>query len=308
MAEFAQGWMRSGLVQGTTVRRCAAVPATRSRIRLPAPAKINLHLEVLGRRPDGFHALETVFQTIELADDLEIAIEPGEGVRLACSDPTIPADASNLVWRAAAAVQARRPGLGLVAIALDKRIPHGAGLGGGSSDAASTLLALNHLLEEPLAMDELAEIALALGSDVPFFLVGGTAHATGRGEELTALPELPRTPVTVLMPAAMLPTPAVFRAMTDAERGPRTPRGAAWAAWAASATPEELLHNRLTGAASRLCPEVAELLAWLGARGVPHLLSGSGAACFALAHVDPPPGVRAFRTATGPGAASALGG
>lgn len=295
----------SGLVQWTTARRSSAVPATRSPIRLPAPAKINLHLEILGRRPDGFHALETVFQTLELADILEVGVEPGEGVRLACSDPTIPADASNLVWKAAVAVQARRPGLGRVVIALDKRIPHGAGLGGGSSDAASTLLALNRLLEEPLTGAELAEIALVLGSDVPFFLVGGTAHATGRGEELTALPPLPRTPVTVLMPAAMLPTPTVFRALTDAERGPRAPRGAAWAA---AAVPVQLLHNRLTGPAARLCPQVAELLAWLGARGVPHLLSGSGAACFALADIDPPPGVRAFRTASGPGAASALGG
>ena len=297
--------IRSGLVQWTTARRSAAVPATRSPIRLPAPAKINLHLEILGRRPDGFHALETVFQTLELADDLEIGVEPGEGVRLTCSDPTIPADASNLAWKAAAAVQARRPELGRVAIALDKRIPHGAGLGGGSSDAASVLLALNRLLERPLAGPELAAIAVGLGSDVPFFLLGGTAHATGRGEELTALPALPRTPVTVLMPAAMLPTPTVFRALTDAERGPRAPRGAAWAA---AASPAELLHNRLTGPAARLCPEVAELLAWLASHGVPHLLSGSGAACFALADVDPPPGVRAFHTATGPGAAGALGG
>lgn len=275
-------------------------------MRIPAPAKINLHLDVLGRRADGFHALETVFQTLALADELEVEFVPGGvGITLACSDPTIPADATNLAWRAAAAVLAQRPGCGGVALRLAKHIPHGAGLGGGSSDAASVLLALNHQLAEPLTSGELAAIALQLGSDVPFFLDGGTAHATGRGEELTALPPLPPTPVTILMPAARLPTPAVFRELTDAERGPRPARGVAWAV-GASRTPEALLHNRLTTAAVRLCPAVGELLTWLGTQGVPHLMSGSGAACFALGHLDPPPGVTAWRTVTGPGAGTGL--
>ena len=273
-------------------------------MRIPAPAKINLFLEVLGRRADGFHDLESVFQTLALADELEITVGPGsgaaqQGIALTCSDPTIPADASNLVWRAAAAFQARRPAIGRVTIALTKRVPHGAGLGGGSSDAASTLLALNHLSTEPLPAAELAAIALQLGSDVPFFLLGGTAYATGRGEELTALLPLPVLPVTVLMPTAQLPTPAVFRAFTEAERGPRPRRGLAWAAGCA---PHELLFNRFTGPATRLCPEVVALLAWLATQGVPHLLSGSGAACFALGELEPPAGVTAFRTTTGPGA------
>jgi 4-diphosphocytidyl-2-C-methyl-D-erythritol kinase len=275
-------------------------------MRILAPAKINLHLEVLGLRADGFHALETVFQTLALADELDVSIVPGSGIRLACSTPSLPSDARNLAWRAAAAVQVRRPNCGRIELVLTKRIPHGAGLGGGSSDAASVLLALNRQLLDPLTDPELAEIALELGSDVPFFLLGGTAHATGRGEILTRLPALPPTPVTVLMPAVSLPTPAVFQALTAEERGPRQAHGAPWAA---AQTPIDLLHNRLTGAAERLAPAVSELLIWLARMGVPHLMSGSGAACFALAELADapfPPGVTVYRTTTGPGAAESM--
>jgi 4-diphosphocytidyl-2-C-methyl-D-erythritol kinase len=272
-------------------------------MRVLAPAKINLHLEVLGRREDGFHELETIFQTLTLADELTVELLPGApGIRLRCSDPTIPGDASNLAWRAAAAVLARRPQAGGVSITLEKRIPHGAGLGGGSSDAASVLLALNAQLPQPLQTVELAAIALDLGSDVPFFLTGSTAYATGRGEVLSPLPTLPATPVTVLMPDAYLPTPSVFKALTAEERGPRPGRGLAWARAQPAAA---LLHNRLTPAATRLCPPLGELLAWLATQDVPHLMSGSGAACFALAHLAPPPGVRAWQTMTGPGAGCA---
>lgn len=258
-----------------------------------APAKLNLHLEVLGLRPDGFHELETVFQTLELADRLELDLEPGAGVELVCDDPLLPGDRRNLAWRAATALLARCPA-GRVRLRLAKRVPLGAGLGGGSSDAAAVLRGLNPLLPEPLPAAELAALALELGSDVPFFLVGGTAHALGRGEILTALPDLPRHPVTLFMPeGAHCSTPAVFRALDSAERGPRQARGAAWAA---TTRVEDLLHNRLVNAAQRVCPAVAELLAWLARQGVPYLMTGSGAVCFALAHLDPPPGVRAWRT------------
>lgn len=264
-------------------------------LTLAAPAKINLYLEVLGRRADGFHELETVFQTLGLADTLRMERHAGaDGVSLTCSDPALPCDAGNLAWRAAAAYVARRPGFGHVAITLDKRIPHGAGLGGGSSDAAAVLRACRYLDETPLTDATLAALALDLGSDVPVFLLGGTAHATGRGEVLTALPDRAGPVVTVLMPDAMLPTPNVFRALTEAERGPRPARGSAWAEGAALG---DLLANRLTGPARRLCPEAAALLDWLGGQGVPFLLSGSGAACFALGRVaQPPEGVRAFVT------------
>ena len=265
-------------------------------LRIAAPAKLNLHLEVLGRRADGFHALESIFQTIALHDDVELRLHPAPGITLSCDDASLPADGGNLAWRAAAAFLARAPATG-VAIALAKRIPHGAGLGGGSSDAAAVLRGLARLLPGFWSAAELATLAAALGSDVPFFLVGGTAHGTGRGEILSALPDLPAQPVTVLMPAASLATPAVFKAMDDAERGPRVLRGAPW--WQAALARDGVvphLHNRLAPAAQRLCPEVGALLAWLAGQGVPHLMSGSGAACFALAHLAPPSGVRAWHT------------
>ena len=258
-------------------------------LTLAAPAKINLYLEILGRRADGFHALETVFQTIALHDVVMVSVETGAGVTLTCSDASLPCDAGNLAWRAAAAFLARRPGW-RVDIRLDKRIPHGAGLGGGSSDAAAVLRACQRLIGglEPAT---LADLALELGSDVPFFLVGGTAHATGRGEELTALPDAGPQAVTVLMPEAHLPTPSVFKALTESERGPRTVRGAAWAA---AQRPAELLFNRLAAPARRLCPPADATLGWLETQGLPCLLSGSGAACFCLGTVAPPAGVRGF--------------
>lgn len=272
-------------------------------LRIAAPAKLNLHLEVLGRRADGFHALESIFQTIALHDVVELRLRSAPGIALTCDDASLPVDQGNLAWRAAAAFLARTPASG-VAIALAKRIPHGAGLGGGSSDAAAVLRGLTRLLPDLWSADGLAGLAAALGSDVPFFLIGGSAHGTGRGEILTALPDLPAQPVTVLMPDASLATPAVFKAMDDAERGPRDLRGAA--SWQAALKRDGVvphLSNRLTPAARRLCPAVGTLLDWLAVQGVPHLMSGSGAACFALAHLAPPAGVRAWRTAFRPRAA-----
>jgi 4-diphosphocytidyl-2-C-methyl-D-erythritol kinase len=271
------------------------------RITLAAPAKLNLHLEVLARRPDGFHELETVFQALALADEVEVELRPGAaGIALRCDDPGIPAGRANLAWRAAEAFCADGVGDGIgIAIALAKRIPHGAGLGGGSSDAATVLRALARLLPGRRTPADLQALAARLGSDVPFFLRGGLQLGHGRGEVLEPLPDLPPRPVTVLMPEAVtLPTPAVFAALTDDERGPRPPRGGAWfrQALAADGGVVALLHNRLTAPAVRLCPAVGVLLRWLGTRGVPHLMSGSGAACFALGHLDPPPGVRAWRT------------
>ncbi|MBA2479199.1 MAG: 4-(cytidine 5'-diphospho)-2-C-methyl-D-erythritol kinase, partial [Planctomycetes bacterium] len=230
-------------------------------ITLAAPAKINLALEILGRRADGYHAIETVFQTLELCDRVTISLGDGpEPLRLTCSDPTLPAEGGNLAWKAAAAVRARISGFPSIAVDLVKRVPHGAGLGGGSSDAAAVLRGLARLDPRVAALD-LAAIAADLGSDVPFFLVGGSAHATGRGEELTPLPDAPMSAITVLMPAAELPTPAVYRELTDAERGPRPLVGSArWRDRLAAGPVHSLASNRLTAPARRLCPAVAALL------------------------------------------------
>lgn len=162
-------------------------------------AKINWALRITGKRADGFHDLETVFQTISLHD--ELTFTPSDSLSLTCDDPTIPVDESNLVMRAARAVNAAN-----VAIHLRKRIPAGGGLGGGSSNAATTLLELGR--------ERLPEIALSLGSDVPFFLLGGTAYATGRGEVLTPMPPMSGIPLLLALPEERVLTKDAFARIT----------------------------------------------------------------------------------------------
>lgn len=160
------------------------------RLEIWSPAKINLLLNILGRRPDGFHELETLLHPVGLFD--ELTLEPAaHGIVLTCSDPALPADPTNLVWRAAAAFLAAcglRTG---VRIHLEKRIPREAGLGGGSANAAATLRGLNQLFGYPLPAVRLHELAAALGSDVPFFLQDNPALATGRGEQIQPLDPFP---------------------------------------------------------------------------------------------------------------------
>ena len=156
----------------------------------PSPCKVNLLLNILGKRADGFHELETVMHPIGLCDRLSFE-RGGSGIQLTCSDPTLPTDARNLVYRAAAAfLEALPSGEGL-RLHLEKRIPLAAGLGGGSGNAAATLLGLNELFGQPLAPGRLQELAAGLGSDVPFFLQPRPALATGRGEQIEALDWFP---------------------------------------------------------------------------------------------------------------------
>ncbi len=164
-------------------------------------AKINWSLRITGKRAEGFHDLETVFQTISLHD--ELSFRPSDALSLRCDDPTIPTDDTNLVMRAA-----RLLGAPPVAVELRKRIPAGGGLGGGSSNAAATLLALG------ADRSDLPELALSLGSDVPFFLVGGTAYATGRGELLTPLPSRAGIPLLLVLPEERVLTKDAFARIT----------------------------------------------------------------------------------------------
>lgn len=169
-------------------------------IEIPAYAKINWSLRITGKRSDGFHDLETLFQTISLHDT--ITITESDRLSMTCDDPSIPVDESNLVLRAARAL-----GAPPVAIELRKAIPAGGGLGGGSSDAAAVLIALSrHFgIDKPLA-----DLALKLGSDVPFFLTGGTAYATGRGEVLTPMPLVAAVPLLLLIPEERVSTASAF--------------------------------------------------------------------------------------------------
>ncbi len=166
-------------------------------------AKINWSLRITGKRGDGYHDLETLFQTISLHDT--ITITTAGQMSMVCDDPRVPCDETNLAMRAARAI-----GAPPVHIALQKRIPAGGGLGGGSSNAAATLVALDAMFALHTAKQRLHEMALSLGSDVPFFLTGGTAYATGRGEQLTALPAAAPIPLLLVFPEERVSTAEAF--------------------------------------------------------------------------------------------------
>jgi len=152
-------------------------------LRLKSPCKVNLLLNILGKRPDGFHELETIMQPVNFCDDLAFE-RGGQGLQLTCSDPGLPVDSSNLVHRAAVAFLTAAKISDGVKIHLEKRIPMAAGLGGGSGNAATTLRGLNDLFGSPLGTAKLGELAASLGSDINFFLQDKPALANGRGENV----------------------------------------------------------------------------------------------------------------------------
>jgi 4-diphosphocytidyl-2-C-methyl-D-erythritol kinase len=182
-------------------------PPRRARVR--APAKINLGLKVLSRRPDGFHELRTVFQTISLGDILDFEFTAGRRTLIE-STPAIP---DNLIVRAAEALFDKMRRGGALKVHLTKKVPMGGGLGGGSSDAAAVLLALPVLAGCRLPLESLLEIAAGLGSDVPFFLLGGAAVALGRGTELYPLPDTPPRRLLLVTPDVQVSTPEAYRAL-----------------------------------------------------------------------------------------------
>ncbi len=184
-----------------------------------APAKINLSLEILGRRPDGFHDLRSFFMPISLTDTIEC--NSAENFSFTCSDPTIPDDDRNLVVRAAWLFG--KGTLPPVAIHLEKNIPHSAGLGGGSSDAATTLLALNESTATPLPFSELETIAAQLGSDVPFFLHRSAAWCEGRGEIVRPIPTPTDFHILLFKPPFGVPTPWAYQNLAASQPLPGIP-------------------------------------------------------------------------------------
>ncbi len=234
----------------------------------PAPAKINLFLHVVGRRADGYHLLQTVFRFIDLADSLRC--EPrGDGrIVLATPLPGVPA-ATDLTLRAAEALRQATGCAQGATLHVTKRLPMGGGLGGGSSDAATTLLALNRLWRTGLDSAALQRIGLALGADVPVFIHGRSVFAEGIGERFTDV-DLPPAWYLVLVPAIGVPTAEIFR---SAQLRRDTPAIAA-ADWRPG-----FGHNDLEPVACALYPEVARHLDWLRAFGDARM-SGSGACCF----------------------------
>ncbi len=243
---------------------------------VPAPAKLNLFLHVTGRRPDGMHVLQSAFMLIDWHDTLHFELRPGGA--LSRQDLTRPLPADDLVLRAARLLQAAS-GCGHGAhITIEKRVPEQAGMGGGSSDAASCLLALNRLWGLGLTVPSLARIGLQLGADVPFFLGGRNAWAEGIGEELRPL-ALPRARFLVVKPIEGLATAAIFGdPLLKRDSEPAIISGFA-------ANPWGFGHNDLQAVAQSLCPGVTQALDWLASQGLQGRMTGSGSAVFAkIAH------------------------
>ena len=236
----------------------------------PAPAKLNLFLHVVGRRPDGYHLLQTLFRFIDRGDSLRFSPRADSAIVLATPIPGVPAE-SDLTVRAARRLQEATGCRRGATVHLDKQLPMGGGLGGGSSDAATVLLALNHLWELHLPRAQLQEIGLALGADVPIFVFGRNAFAEGVGEELTPV-SLPPAWYVVLEPPVQVPTPAIFGA-PDLRRDTPAIGVADWLPGYG--------HNDLEPVACRLFPAVAEYLAWLKQYAPDAMMTGSGACVFA---------------------------
>jgi 4-diphosphocytidyl-2-C-methyl-D-erythritol kinase len=261
----------------------AGAPVPPDAVRVLAPAKVNLFLEVLGKRPDGYHEIATLMLAIDLADELDFAPADAGELSLTCDDPSLSTGPDNLVMKAADRLRTET-GCSLGArIALRKRIPWAAGLGGGSSDAAATLEGLNELWKLGLSQAALARIGAEIGSDVPFFLNGPAAWCTGRGEVVT--PVLVGRPLDLVLvkPTAGLSTADVYRRLSVPAR---PVDGTAAREALASGDVEGLgkaLFNRLEEPAFELNPAVAEAarrVQGVGAAG--SLMSGSGSALFAL--------------------------
>jgi 4-diphosphocytidyl-2-C-methyl-D-erythritol kinase len=179
-------------------------------ISLKAPAKVNLFLEILGKRDDGYHEIETIMQEIDLADSLQFE-ETQEGVKLECNDKNIPVNQDNLVCKAANLILEECGIKKGVLINLEKNIPVGAGLGGGSSDAATTLKALNSLWKVGLSNEELMEFAAKLGSDIPFFINGKTSLCRGRGELIAPVEVRSRMDYIILFPRVHISTETIYK-------------------------------------------------------------------------------------------------
>ena len=185
-------------------------------LREGAFAKINLTLDVLGKRPDGYHDIQSVMQPISIRDDVEVEVGTAKPWTLSCDKEDVPQDSSNLAWKAAEMFcrAAKRDPEG-VAIRITKRIPTQAGLGGGSADAAAVLRALNRHYDYPFSIYALAELGAEVGSDVPFCTLGGTVLCQGRGERLRKLPDLPETLFVVCKPDFPVSTPELYRRLDE---------------------------------------------------------------------------------------------
>lgn len=248
-------------------------------VTLQTPAKINLSLDITGKRPDGYHTLQSVFQTVGIYDTLTITkTAPGQPMTLTCSDPAVPCDERNLVWKAAVKLLGEKP-CG-IAMHLEKRIPSQAGMGGGSSDCAAALLGIRKLLALPVSDEQLHAIAASLGADCAFFLYGGTVLAGGIGEKLMPYGTLPRYPVVIAKGSEGISTPEAYRRI-DAVTEP-LPQDTHQVLMQLEAGADALFAvcgNHFDAITD--LPEVERIREIIRAHGLNPVLSGSGAAVFA---------------------------
>ncbi len=239
---------------------------------VPAPAKLNLFLHITGRRADGYHLLQSVFMLIDWCDALDFEIRPAGAISREDCTVLLPAD--DLIVRAASLLQSHTGSTHGVHIRTRKHIPAQAGMGGGSSDAASTLLALNRLWSLGLTHAQLAHIGLSLGADVPFFVWGHNAWVEGIGEKITPI-ELTAARFVVVKPPSGLETGRIF-SDPDLKRDTE-----AATIYGFAANTFGFGQNDLQAVAQRLCPDVDRAIAWLNSKGLQARMTGSGSAVFA---------------------------
>jgi 4-diphosphocytidyl-2-C-methyl-D-erythritol kinase len=271
----------------------------RAPVRLPAFAKVNLHLDILGRRPDGYHELRTIFQTILLHDTLDLSLTPDpevDSLTLESSDPSLPLGPENLVSRAVEGIRAEIGFRGRVYARIEKRIPVARGLGGGSSNAAAALIGMLRLTRIELPLARLMEIAGRLGADVPFFLFGGRALAVNRGDEIYPLPDTPPRTILVVSPREIAVSTKDAYGWASAELTNRTETPRIWGFCALCWSGQETLSNDFERPVFRHHPRLGEIRDALLERGAAEAaLAGSGSAVFGVFR-NPAQARRAART------------
>jgi 4-diphosphocytidyl-2-C-methyl-D-erythritol kinase len=252
-------------------------------VRLPAFAKINLCLHVLGRRPDGYHELRTIFQAISLHDTLELSLSDSPGITLETNDSALPLGRENLVYRALEAIGGEIGFRGGVHARLEKRIPVARGLGGGSSDAAAALIAMLRLTKKRVPLERLMEIGASLGADVPFFLFGGRALATNRGDEIYPLTDAPKRSILVISPRGIgVSTKDAYQWISEElTNRPKPPN--IWGFCALCWSRPGSVSNDFEGPVFSRHPRLGEIRAGLLKRGAADAaLAGSGSAVFGV--------------------------
>ncbi|MCY7334203.1 MAG: 4-(cytidine 5'-diphospho)-2-C-methyl-D-erythritol kinase [Pseudanabaena sp. CAN_BIN31] len=267
-----------------------------SRISLKAAAKINLYLEITANRPDGYHDLVMILQSIDLCDRVDIRKIDIDAIQVLCNNPEVPCDLTNLAYKAAALLQETFPSVGGMEIAIDKRIPMGAGLAGGSANAAAVLVGIDRLWDLGLTESQLCDFAAQLGSDIPFCVGGGTTLATGRGEILSPLPDLTDLVLVICKPRQIAIATAwayqTFRSqgllatsqIRDENLSSQIVAAIASGGESAPTKIGRLLYNDLERVVLPEYPEIAELKnKLLEQECLGAMMSGSGSTVFAIA-------------------------